>query len=171
MTTVKRIRTHSAREQAHDAITQGQVRARQERAEREADDVMKGTCELAHVTFGGNGGEPFLPVAPFELSMRADGWIDAVILNGRQYGGNGGGARDVLQFRPGEYVNRVVIGAGRFVDRLEFYTNLEQSISGGDGRQGGRPSGLDNVRVLRIGGRSGQYLDRHDVTYCADYRS
>ena len=76
-----------------------------------------------------------------------------------------------MKLQPGEYINRMVIGAGGYVDRLEFYTNLGQSISGGTGNQGGIPVSFDNIRVLVIGGSSDLYLDRIEVMYCADYQS
>ena len=125
-------------------------------------------CKHAQTTFGGNGGSPFPPVVPLKLSMRTGAYVDAIILNGQRHGGNGGSPTGVLQLGDGEYVNRVVIRHGAFVDRLEFYTNLGQSLHGGG--QGGSLSSLNNVRVLKIGGRNGRYLDQIEVIYCADYQ-
>ena len=134
---------------------------------------MGGICTISRTSFGSNDGMPFLPVTPFQLSMRAGDWIDALILNGHQHGGNGGGSGDVLHLLPGEYINRAVIGAGVYVDWLEFYTNLGRSISGGRGMSAlSRTTlSLDNIRVLRIGGSSSVYLNRIEVMYCADYES
>ena len=144
-----------------------------EAAEREAAEMMGGICTIARTSFGSNDGMPFLPVTPFQLSMRAGDWIDALILNGHQHGGNGGGSGDVLHLLPGEYINRAVIGVGVYVDWLEFYTNLGRSISGGRGMSAlSRTTlSLDNIRVLRIGGGSSVYLNRIEVMYCADYES
>ena len=139
-------------------------------AERQVvEEIMRGDCLISRTSFGGNGGRPFSPIAPLYVSMRTGGWIDAIILNGDQHGGNGGSKRGILQFLPNEYINRAVIGAGTHVDRLEFYTNYGRSISGGEGGLGGRLTSLDNIRMLRIGGRSDVYLDRIEVIYCANY--
>ena len=155
--------------------TEERVAVEWAKAEREA--VAMDSCTVSRVSFGGNGGTPFVPVEPLQLSMRAASWIDALILNGHQYGGNGGYQGDVLELMPGEYINRMVVGAGVYVDRLEFYTNYGRSLSGGAGGQGGIPVSLDNIRVIRIGGSSNVYLanhvylDRIEVMYCADYQS
>ena len=141
-------------------------------AEREVlDEIVQGDCVISRAAFGGNGGRQFSPIAPLYVSMRAGGWIDALILNGTQHGGNGGYNRGVLQFLPNEYINRAVIGAGIYVDQLEFYTNYGRSISGGHGTLGTGQTSLDNIRMLRIGGRSDIYLNRIEVIYCADYES
>ena len=144
-----------------------------EDAEQEVAEAMRGACAISRDSFGGDEGTPFLPVAPWHLSMRAGDWIDALILNGHQHGGNGGGSGDVLYLLPGEYINRAVIGAGVYVDWLEFHTNLGRSISGGRGMSSlsSTPLNLDNIRVLRIGGHSSVYLNRIEIMYCADYSS
>ena len=100
--------------------------------------------------------------------MRTGAFVDAVILNGRQYGQNGGNAGQVLNLRDEEYINRIVVRHGQLVDRLELYTNFGRSVTGGG--NGGNVSQLNNIRVLTIGGRSGQYLDQIEVTYCMNYR-
>lgn len=160
-------------EQQKKAMREAEERqaAAWEVAEREAAKMMRGVCTIARAEMGSNDGMPFPPTAPFHLSMRAGDWIDALILNGHQHGGDGGESGDVLTVLPGEFINRAVIGAGVYVDWLEFHTNLGRSISGGRGMSAlsGTPLSLDNIRVLKIGGRSSVYLNRIEVMYCADY--
>ena len=140
-------------------------------AEEEVAHMVQGSCAVSRAGVGGNEGTLFPPAEPLHLSMRAGHWIDALILNGRQHGGNGGRNGEVLQLQPGEYINRAAIGAGAYVDRLEFHTNFGRSISGGLGNSASRRDQLhlDNIRLLFIGGRSGQYLNRIEVMYCSGY--
>ena len=139
-------------------------------AERAAAAGMWGTCTMSRASFGGNGGRLFVPAEPLQLTIWTGAWVDGLILNGRLHGRKGGWNEQTLELQPGEYINRMVIGAGGYVDRLEFYTNLGRSISGGTGNQGGIPVSFDNIRVLVIGGSSDLYLDRIEVMYCADYQ-
>lgn len=162
-------------EQQRQALREAeeQQAAAWEEAEQEAQEFMGGICTISRANFGSNDGMPFPPSAPFHLSMRAGDWIDALILNGQQHGGNGGGSSNALDLLAGEYINRAVIGVGVYVDRLAFHTNLGRSISGGRGMSASSRTSvsLDNIRMLRIGGRSGVYLNRIEVMYCADYES
>ena len=139
--------------------------------EREAAKIFEGGCAVSRTSFGRADGLPFVQVAPSHVSLRTGAWVDALILNGQQHGGNGGQRGDDLRLLNGEYINRAVIGAGYFVDRLEFHTNFGRSISGGRSMTAStrRPIILNNIRVLSIGGSSGRYLNGIDVMYCADY--
>ncbi len=94
--------------------------------------------------------------------------MDAIVLNGSQNGGGGGRPTGVLQLGPGEYINRVAArhDGGRLY-RVELHTNPGKSIAGGGNR--GTETALDNIRVVMMGGRAGRYMDRLEVTYCADY--
>ena len=139
-------------------------------AEKAAAAGLWGSCTISRASFGGNGGRPFVSAAPWQLSIWTGAWVDGIILNGQLHGRRGGWNEQTLKLQPGEYINRMVIGAGPLVDRLEFYTNYSQVISGGTSGQGGIPETFDNIRVLMIGGRSGAYLDRIEVLYCADYQ-
>ena len=133
-------------------------------------DLISHGCNLVQASFGREAGESFSPVVPLKLSARTGGWVDALIVNGERYGGDGGGPKGVLELQEGEYINRMAIWTGRdYVQRLEFYTNLGQTLTGG--RKDGSRADLDDIRVVKIGARSGRYLNRVDVAYCANYGS
>ena len=133
-------------------------------------DLISHSCNLVQASFGREAGESFSPVVPLKLSARTGNWVDALIVNGERYGGDGGGSKGVLELQEGEYINRMAIWTGRdYVQRLEFYTNFDQTITGG--KKNGSPADLDDIRVVKIGGRSGRYLHRVDVAYCANYGS
>lgn len=127
-----------------------------------------GACVPAQAILGGNGGSQFVGVAPRTVRLRTGAYVDRITLNGSVHGGGGGQPAGALQLRPEEYINRVVVRHGSYVDRLELYTNFGRSIVGGGA--GGNPTVLNNIRVLTIGGRAGSYLDQIQITYCRDYR-
>lgn len=54
---------------------------------------------------------------------------------------------------------------GGLVDHGEFISNRGNRIRGGDG-DGSSPRRLENVKVLKIDGRRGDYLNRLEITYC-----
>lgn len=134
----------------------------------QADGQNIGACDPVQVVLGENGGNAFTAVAPSQIQLRHGAFVDAIILNGRRHGGTGGNATGVLQLRAEEYINRMVVRHGRFVDRIEITTNFGRSLSGGG--NGGNVTALNNIRVLTLGGRSGQFLDQIQVTYCRNYR-
>jgi len=119
-------------------------------------------------SYGGDGGDAFDPVrvdgAGATLQLRSGNSVDAIIINGTRRGGEGGSLGDELTLASGEYVTQVVVREGGVVDRLEFTTNRGNTISGGG--SGGSETTLRNVKVLKIGGRSGNLLDRIELTYC-----
>ncbi len=121
-------------------------------------------CNAVQSTFGGNGGRAFGKQPVDALIMRSGTYVDALIVNGRQHGGNGGALGNPLQFGPNEYIDTVVIRHGLYIDRLEFRTNTRQVVAGGG--QGGKRSVLSNIRLLEIGGRSGDFLDQITIVYC-----
>ena len=126
-----------------------------------------GGCVPAQVRLGGEGGAPFTAMSVDTLRLRHGSFVDAIIIDGNQSGGNGGQPTGVLTLQPGEYINRVVVRHGAYVDRLEFYTSHGRALSGGG--TGGSETVLNNIRVLTLGGRSGAYLDQIQITFCANY--
>ena len=164
--------TYEEQQQVQREVAE-QERTIWETVEREAAGVLGSACAVSRTSLGRNDGLPFVQVGPSHVSMRTGAWVDALILNGQQHGGNGGQRGDDLRLLHGEYINRAAIGAGVYVDRLEFRTNFGRSISGGRSMAGStrRPIILNNIRVLSIGGSSERYLNGIDVMYCADYES
>ncbi len=113
---------------------------------------------------GGSGGHPFGAAAVSSVPMSGGGFVDALIINGSRHGGSGRSLSETLTLRSGEYINRVVVRHGDFIDRLEFHTNQGSSISGGG--TGCNETVLQNVRVTHTGGRAGDFVDQITVAHC-----
>lgn len=118
--------------------------------------------------FGGDGGDGFDPLFVKRLALRGGDVVDAIIINGEHYGGDGGHQSDTLHFDADEYITEVYIHTGDLVDYLRFVTNHGRDVSiGGEG--GDNHYELKNVRVIAIGGSRGSLLDRIDITYVDNY--
>ena len=113
---------------------------------------------------GGNGGDPFGAAAFSSVRISGGNFVDALIINGSRHGGSGGSLSEELTLRSGEYINRVAVRHGDFIDRLEFHTNQGRSIGGGG--TGGNETVRQNVKVTHIGGRTGDFVDQITVAYC-----
>ncbi len=108
-------------------------------------------------TFGGKGGNPFSEEPIREIGFSHGDYVDAIFLNGRQHGGNGGRETSRLVLDADEYITNLDIRAGRYVDYLRFSTNKGRWIAGGGG--GGHPSNFQSIRLLGMSGRTGVYVD------------
>ncbi|WP_088892113.1 jacalin-like lectin [Leptolyngbya ohadii] len=125
-------------------------------------------------SFGGNnpfnrdGGSPF-PIQPIKtLGVQTGDAVDALILNGRRYGGRGGRETEQLELGRDEYINKIVVRSDWNIDFLEFQTNKGRTINGGG--RGGKKDELENIRVIGLGGRSGDLLDKISVRYISNYQ-
>lgn len=100
--------------------------------------------------FGQQQGNPFTLQFPAMIGMRHGAWIDALVLNGTQYGGRGGlnpEQRDVSL----DYIAEFRVRADDRIRHLYFKTKSGKEISGGDDSTG-TDVAYQNVRILRIGG-------------------
>lgn len=118
--------------------------------------------------FGGNGGGQF----PDSVNIRSIGiscgqYIDQIRINRNAYGGNGGGKMDDITLSSDDYISKIEINSGQFIDHLKFTFNNNCTYEGG-GSGGGRTV-LDNIRVISFAGRAGQYLDQLAVKYVENY--
>lgn len=123
--------------------------------------------------FGGSGGRQFPPQALVRLAM-THGRIGSPVrvrrlwLNENEYG-SGGSWRGEIRLSASRYINRLIIRHSNYVDRIWAYTNDGQRVLAGGWNEGVQETKLDNIRVVSIGGRSGGWIDRIDVTYIEDY--
>lgn len=119
-------------------------------------------------TFGGNGGRDF-PIVPVRsIGCRCARVVDNLILNDISHGGTGGNESDRLTFTSDEYISKFSIRSARTIDRIEFETNKNRKVAWGG--TGGEDRGTySNVRVLGIGGKSGDRLDAIRITYIENY--
>jgi len=117
---------------------------------------------------GGNGGNDFANQSPDKIGLRYGSGVDALVLNGIQHGGNGGSATSQFELDPGDYWTHVVIRSGTNVDYLELGSKNGRVVKGGGG--GGNVClNLNDVKVIKIGGRSGEMLDNIRVEYIEHY--
>lgn len=117
--------------------------------------------------YGGDGGDRFDAHFVKSLALRSDREVDAIIINEKQNGGDGGHKSNALVFADDEYISAMTIRAGKRIDALQFHTNKGRTLGGGGG--GGDSYELKNIRVIAIGGSSGSRLDRIEITYVEDY--
>lgn len=121
-------------------------------------------------SFGGTGGSGFGKVLVKDIGLSAGRFVDQIRINGETYGGGGGDDKGTLKLGTEEYICKVDIHSGRYVDYVEFTTNHERTVSGGGTGGGGKDALLNNIRVISIGGKSGKYVDRLEIMYCEDYK-
>ena len=87
--------------------------------------------DLVTKVFGGNGGNSFTERGVKKIAIRSGSAIDAIIINGEQFGGNGGKLSETITLAPDEYISRMEIRHGSRIDALEITTNRGQQIGGG----------------------------------------
>lgn len=119
--------------------------------------------------FGGNGGDAFgRQVGIEEIGLSAGMYVDQIRINGNSHGGSGGDDQGSIVLADDEYICKVDIRSGVFIDNVRFTTNKGNTIGGGG--DGGNPQTLNNIRVLAIGGRAGKFVDKLDIMYVDGYQ-
>ncbi len=120
-------------------------------------------------SFGGFGGVPFDLNVVRSIGIRHGDFVDALVLNGIRHGGTGGVASLEHTLEGDDYINQIDLRCGGLVDYISFKTKAGVAIAGGGG--GGIARSLSNIRVLRLGGRSGGLLDQINIEYVQDYQA
>lgn len=118
-------------------------------------------------TYGRDGGDPFSTDVVRSLAIRSGSEVDALIVNGRRHGGEGGSPSNTLVFDNDEFISSITLRCGARIDQVSLVTNFGRQVGGGG--DGGDPHELKNIRVIAIGGRSGARLDQLQITYVEDY--
>ena len=119
-------------------------------------------------SFGGGGGSPFAMAVVEDIGLRTGRYVDQIRINGNSHGGGGGGDQGSITLDPNEYISKVEIHSGTYVDNVKFTTSGGRSIGGGGG--GGGTTTLEGIRVIAIGGRAGKYVDQLDIMYVDGYQ-
>ncbi len=115
---------------------------------------------LVTQSYGGSGGDTFTQRGIETVAIRHGSYVDAIIINGEQFGGNGGELSDTITLASNEYISRMEIRQGKYIDYLEITTNLGQQITGGG--NGGNLVTLTGG-IVAVGGRSGSYIDQLEI--------
>lgn len=111
-------------------------------------------------TLGGGGGNKFAPLNITSIAIRHGNKVDAIIINGKRFGGGGGVQTQTLTLGEDEYISKMIVRHGQVIDYLVIYTNSGRFIGGGG--DGGRETIIEG-KMLKIGGRSGNKLDCLDI--------
>ncbi len=115
---------------------------------------------LTTQSYGGNGGDAFPMTGIKSIQIYSGSYVDAIVINGVKYGGNGGSPSATLNLASDEVIVALDIRSGSYIDYLEFRTSKGNKISGGG--DGGTLNSLQGS-IVALGGRSGKYLDHLDV--------
>jgi hypothetical protein len=116
--------------------------------------------ELFTQTFGGNGGGSFTGRGIETIAIRHGSQVDAIIINGEKFGGDGGSMAGPITLKKDEYIDRMEIRHGGVIDYLLIHTNKNQEIRGGG--TGGDFSKIEGI-IVAIGGRSGARVDQLQI--------
>ena len=121
---------------------------------------------------GGDGGKSFDVEAIRTIGFRAGNRVDAILLNGSRKGGGGGSESEVLELQGDECISHMDIWVkkhkrSRRVFKVFLRTSRGRTLSAG--KEGGTKTTLSGIRVLGIGGKSGDELDKLRVRYIKDY--
>lgn len=119
------------------------------------------------IPIGGDGGSDFPIEAVKSIALRSGERIDALIINGQQHGRNGGRESVTLELQADEYINKITVWSKGRIHALEFTTNRGRQLSGG--QRSGDKTELTNIRVLALGGRAGEELDKLRVHLVRSY--
>jgi len=118
-------------------------------------------------TFGRTGGDAFAMAVIKEIGLRSDKQVDQITINDIPHGRNGGHDRGSITLGSDEYINKVELRHGQYIDQVRFTTNKGNSVEGGG--KGGEEAKLENIRVMAIGGRSGRLVDNLKIMYIDNY--
>lgn len=119
-------------------------------------------------TYGGSGGDAFSMAVIKEVGLRSDKQIDQIQINNIPHGRNGGHDRGSMIMSGDEYINKVELRHGQYIDKLKLTTNKGNTVEGGG--NGGDEAKLENIRVMAIGGRSGRLVDNLRIMYIENYQ-
>jgi hypothetical protein len=123
---------------------------------------------VTRIEFGGRKpGSPFEMEYPASVGMRSGDQVDALILNGLRHGGTGGINPVIMTLDDDDYWGSFTVRSGDGIDRLELSSVKGIKLAGG-GLGGGRQA-IDGVRILRMGGMSGDLLNNLYIEYVANY--
>ncbi len=120
--------------------------------------------------FGDEGGTPFDMEYPASIGIRHGDYVDALLINGTQHGGMGGVNPTQVALSGDDYWSEFEVHAGQYVDFLRFKSTSGIEVAGGGGGGPNRVA-FKGVRILRIGGRSGDKLDHIEIEFIENYQA
>lgn len=119
---------------------------------------------------GGNGGLEFKAGMPESIGVRTGNVVDAIIINGKPYGGGGGEQTTQYQLQPGDYWTDFEVRGGQYVDYIYMKSKHGVEFRSKDQATGGSSCGkVTGARVLEVMGKYGQFIDSISFKYIPDY--
>ena len=108
-------------------------------------------------------GSPFSEVVPTKISINGGDIVDSITINDIRSGGGGGSGSEIITLRVNEYINEIAYSFdfsfyGYVCNYLEFKTSLGTTIKAGN-ENSQFIQRLTNIRLRKISGRSGIYVD------------
>ena len=139
-------------------------------AQSKTSDAPTGITERV---FGGGGGYPFertfvKKIAIFGGGYRGNYLCTNVTINDVSHGGSYTERPGALVLDADEYINYVEIAQGWYIDYFKVRTNKGREVAAGNPHA--NKTILENIRVLRIGGRCAETLDQLQIEYIQNYR-
>lgn len=120
------------------------------------------------VTFGRASGTPFGPFLPISVGLRGAQLVDAITLNGHQYGGQGGRPTAEENLGREDYWTEFEVRGGNSVDYLRLTSKEGRTVAVGGG--GGSGGTFSDLRILAISGRSGVVVDQISIDLVQGYK-
>lgn len=123
---------------------------------------------------GGDHGTDFDIQAVHSIGFRTTDMVEAILLNGTEYGDRQGKETLVLDFQQDEYIRKLVVYEVHAKNEtrirgVEITTSLGRKVKAGT--LSGTATVMDGMRVLGLGGNAGHQLFKLRVRYIADYRA
>ena len=120
------------------------------------------------MTYGDNGGGSFELQEVRSIGFRNLGTVGAIWLNDNKYGGDLGEDTPILVMDDDEFITYYKISADpeHLVQWIGIKTNKGRHIESGTWWKGGVHDERENIRVLRIGGRTGSMVDQLSIEFC-----
>jgi len=107
---------------------------------------------------GGNGGSKgsLIQISEIhEIEIRCGSFIDALIINGRRYGGTGGKYKGGIKLGEDDSILNIEVRAGGYLDWIRFTTKLGRIFEAGG--SGGNYHDFANPKSICV--KSGNYVD------------
>ncbi|WP_322889998.1 MULTISPECIES: hypothetical protein [unclassified Yoonia] len=106
--------------------------------------------EIRTTTFGRGEREQeqHIVVSPREISLRTGRNVDAIIFDGKRFGGGGGGPHDGYVMSGDDYISTIIARHGARLDAVRFETKSGLFVGGGGG--GGKRSLLEDVNAYKF---------------------
>lgn len=118
-------------------------------------------------TFGRNTGTPFDLIKNVKtIAMRGGSFVDAIIIDGMHFGGQGGNPTATLYVDPDDYISTIWISSGNVIDFIKFQTHKGQELqAGGHPHIGGHMHQLDG-KLTGLAGQTGYFQGGPPLVIC-----